>query len=35
MLLSGSETLVMLAAMLNKLEGLHVGFLEQVTAMKA
>ena len=34
-LLFGSETWVLTAAMLQKLEGVHVGFLRQVTGMKA
>ena len=34
-LLFGDETWVMLAAMLNYVEGVHVGFLRQVTGMKA
>ena len=34
-LLFGAETWVMLAAMINKLEGVHVGFLRKVTGVKA
>ena len=34
-LLFGAKTLVMSAAMLKKLEGVHVGFLQQVIGMKA
>ena len=34
-LLFGSETWVLTAAMLEKLEGFHVSFLRQVTGMKA
>ena len=34
MLIFGSKTWVMLAAMVNKLEGVHMGFLRQVTRMK-
>ena len=34
-LLFGSETWVLLASMLNKLEGVHVGFLQQVMGTKA
>ena len=33
-LLFGSETWVLMEAMLQKIEGLHVGFLWQVTGMK-
>ena len=35
MLLFGAETWVLSAAMLKKLEGLHVGFLRQMTGTKA
>ena len=31
----GERTWVMLAVMLSKIEGVHVGFLQQVTGMKA
>ena len=31
----GEKTWVMLAVMLSKIEGVHVGFLQQVTGMKA
>ena len=34
-ILFGEETCVLLAAMLNKLEGVHVGFLRQAKGMKA
>ena len=34
-LLFGAETWVVLAAMLNKIKGVHVGFLRQVMEMKA
>ena len=34
-LLFGAKTWVMSAAMLQKLKGVHVGFLRQVTGMKA
>ena len=34
-LLSGSETWVLTAEMLKKLKGVHMGFLWQVTGMKA
>ena len=34
-LLFGAETWVLTAAMLEKLEGVHVGFLRQVTEMEA
>ena len=33
-LLFGADTWVLLAAMVKKFEGLHVGFLRQVTSMK-
>ena len=34
-LLFGAETWVLKAAMMQKLEGVHVGFLRKVTGMKA
>ena len=34
-LLFGDKTWVMLVAMLKKIEGVHVGFLQQMTGMKA
>ena len=34
-LIFGAKTWVLLAAMLKKFEGVHVGFLRQVTGMKA